>query len=132
MGVLDDLLGDLDVLLEGQAALVDHDRGEAAVDTTLAQLEAVAVVQVDDDGQVEAGGLLGVFDGSLDQVHQIDVLGIGASALGNLQDQRRALFDGGLGDALDDLHVVHVESADGVAAIVSLLEHLGGSNKSHV
>ena len=90
------------------------------------------MVQVDDDGQVEARSLLGVLDGGPDQVHQVHVLGIGASALGDLQDQRGALFDGGLGDALDDLHVVHVESADGVAAIVSFLEHLGGSNKSHI
>ena len=47
------------------------------------------------------------------------MLGVGTSALGNLQDQGSTLFDSGLSDALDDLHVVDVESADGVAAVVA-------------
>ena len=59
------------------------------------------------------------------------MLGVGTSALGNLQDQGSTLFDSGFGDALDDFHVVYVESADGVAAFVSLLEHLFGINECH-
>lgn len=38
----------------------------------------------------------------------------------------------GLGDALYDLHVVDVERADGVAAIISLGEHFLGSYQCHV
>lgn len=34
-------------------------------------------------------------------------------------------------DTLDDLHVVHVEGADGIAAFVGFLEHFGGGNKRH-
>ena len=30
---------------------------------------------------------------------------------------------GGLGDALDDLHIIHIESADGVSAVVGLRKH---------
>ena len=131
MGVLDDLLGQGDVVLEGLGGTVDHDGGEAAVDAALAQLEGVAVVQMHADGEIEAGGLLGVLDGSLNQLHQVGMLGIGARALGDLKDQRSMLFDGSLGDALDDFHVVYVESADGVAAVVGLLEHLFGSYDCH-
>ena len=51
--------------------------------------------------------------------------------LGNLQDQRSADFLSGLSDALNDLHVVNVESADGVAAVISLLKHLSSSYECH-
>ena len=51
VGVLDDLAGQLDVLLEGVVRAVDHDRREAGVDAGLAQLEGVAVVEV--QGELE-------------------------------------------------------------------------------
>ena len=129
--VLDNLAGELDVVLEGLGGAVDHDGGEAAVDAALAQLEGIAVIEVHADGQVKARGLLGVLDGRLDEVHQINVLGILAGTGGNLKDQGSLLFDGGLGDALDDLHVVHVESADGVAAGVRFFEHFGRGYDGH-
>ncbi len=50
VGVLDDLLGDLDVLLKGLGGAVDHNGGEAAVDAGLAGLEVRAVVQMQRDG----------------------------------------------------------------------------------
>ena len=59
------------------------------------------------------------------------VVGVGAGTLGNLQNNGSLLLLAGLSDGLNDLHVVDVESADGVAAVVSLLEHLGSINKSH-
>ena len=89
------------------------------------------MIKVHRDGQVETGGLLGVLNGSLDELHEIDVLGIGPGAFADLQDEGGVLLDGGLGDALDDLHVVHVERADGVAAVVGLLEHLFGGDDCH-
>ena len=50
----------------------------------LAGLEVGAVVQVQRDGQV------GIFDdGSLHQLHQIGVVGVGAGALGHLENDRR-------------------------------------------
>ena len=132
MRVLDDLAGQFDVLFKGQVAAVDHDGGETAVDAALAQLEAVAMVQMDGDGQIEAGGLFRVLNGGLDELHQVDVLGVLAGTGGHLQDQGSLLLHRGLGDALDDLHVVDVESADGVAAVIGFLEHLSGSYDRHV
>ena len=126
VGVLHDLLGDLDVLGKGLGAGVDHDGGEAAVDAGLAGLKVRTVVQVQGDGDLGA-----LDDSGLYQLDQIGVVGIGSGALGDLKNQGRLLFLGGLGDALDDLHVVDVESADGVTAVISLLKHFGSSDQWH-
>ncbi len=125
--ILNDLLGDGDVLLKGLGGGVDHNGGETAVDAGLAGLKAVTVVQVQSDGN------LGALDHSgLDQLDQVSGVGVGTGALGNLQDNGSVLLLASLGDALDDLHVVDVESTNSVAAVISLLEHLGSSNKSHL
>ena len=124
--VLDDLLGDLDVLCEGLGGSVDHDGGKAAVDAGLAGLKVGAMVQMQDDGDIGAA-----HDSRFDQLDQVVVVRVGASTLGDLQDNGSVLFLAGFGDALNDFHVVDVESADGVAAVVSLLEHFGRSNQRH-
>ena len=54
VSVLDDLAGDLDVLSERLGGSVDHDGGEAAVDAGLAGLEAVAMVQMQGNGDLGA------------------------------------------------------------------------------
>ena len=131
MGILDYLTGQGDVVLEGFGGTVYHDGGKAAVYAALAQLEGIAVVEMHDYGKVKARGLLRVFYGGLDELHQVYVLGVGACALGDLKDKGGALFDSGLGDALNDLHVVDVKGADGVTAIVGLFEHFGARYKCH-
>ena len=126
MGVLNDLLGDLDILLEGLGGGIDHNGGKAAVNAALAGLKVGAVVQMEHNGD------LGALDhGGLHQLDQVGVVGIGAGALGNLEDHGSLFFLTGLGNALDDLHVVDVEGADGVAARIGLLEHFGGCNERH-
>ena len=125
VSVFHDLLGDLDVFGKGFAGHIDHDGGEAAVDAALAELKAVAVVQMEADGQV------GLDDGGLHQLHQIGMVGIGPGALGHLEDQGSFQLLGGLGDALDDFHVVDVEGADGVPSVVGFFEHFGGGNQCH-
>ena len=46
----------------------------------------------------------------------VGVVCVSACALGYLQDYRSVLLLASLGDTLNDLHVVHVESANSVAA----------------
>ncbi len=123
--ILDHLLGNLDVLSEGLAGSVDHNGGKAAVDAALAGFKAVAVVQMQADGQTRLD------DGGLHQLDQVGVVGIGAGTLGDLKNQGRADFLGSFGDSLDDLHVVDIEGADGITAVISLLKHFGSSNKGH-
>ena len=115
--VLDDLAGQGDILLEGQVAAVDHHAGEAAVDAALAGFEVGAMIQMHHDGQIR------VLDGGLDHLHEIDVLGILARARAHLQNEGGVFHLRALGDALDDFHVVDIESADGITALVGLFEH---------
>ena len=65
----------------------------------------------------------GLLLGSLDELDEIGVVGVGARAAGDLQDDGSFDLGRGLGDALDDLHVVDVERADGIAALIRLAEH---------
>ena len=119
------LAGQGNVLGEGLGGGIDHHGGEAVLDAGLAQLKAVAVVQMQHNGQARLN------NGGLHQLLQIGAVGIGARALGHLQDQGGLQLSGGLGNPLNDLHVVDVEGTDGVTAVVSLLEHFLGSNQWH-
>ena len=125
MGILHNLLGHGDVLLKGEVAAVDHYGGEAAVNAALAGLEVGAMVQVHGDGQI------GVGHSRLDHLHQVHMLGVLAGAGRHLQNDRGVFHLRAFGDALDNLHVIHVESADGIAALVSLFEHFLGCNNRH-
>ena len=125
MCVLDDLAGDGDVVLKGLGGSVDHDGSEAAVNAGLAQLEGIAMVKVKSDGQT------GLNDGGLDQLHQIGVICICTGALGYLKYQRSVEILRGFGDALHDLHIIYVESANSVSAIVSFFKHFFCSYQRH-
>ena len=80
------------------------------------------MVQVDADGQPR------VLHGGLDELHEIDMLGIFPGPGGDLEDQGGTHLGGGFRDALDDLHIIDVERADGIAALVGIAEHFGRSN----
>ena len=123
--VLDDTTGQLDVVLEGMVRAVDHDGGEAAVDAGLADLEICAMVEV--EGEVNAS----ILDGSLSKCEQVCMLCILTCAGRDLKDNRGLLRGSSLGDGLNDLHVVDVERADGVAAGIGLFEHFLGGYKCH-
>ena len=107
-------------------AAVDHHGGEAAVDATLADVKPVTVVKVQADGQACLN------DRRLHELHQISMVGVLARAGGNLKDQRCVELLRRLGDALNDLHVVDVERADGITALIRFFEHFGAGDKWHI
>ena len=81
---------------------------------------------------MQRDGDIGALDHSgLHQLHQIGVVGIGAGALGHLQDQGSLLLLSSLGDTLNDLHVVDIERADSVSAVIGLFEHFSGRYQWH-
>ena len=71
------------------------------------------MVQVRDDRNIRA-----LDNSSLYHLNEVGVVCVSACALGYLQDYRACCSWQNLGDTLNDLHVVHVESANSVAAVV--------------
>ena len=130
VSVVNDFLGEGDVLLVGKSGTVDHDRREAEVDTVLAELEAVTVVEVEHDFGMGTTEFLGIFNGTLSHVAEKGGIGIFASTLGNLKDDRALLFGRSLDDGLELLQVVEVECGDSISAGNCSLEHLASIHES--
>ena len=124
--ILCDALCKRDVLSVRQVGAVDHDGREAAVDAGLADIKVCAVVEVQSNGNIVD------FECSLDKMDKVLMARILACACGDLQDQRGLEFSRSIRNALNDLHVVDVESTDGIAALVGFLKHFLCSDKWHV
>ena len=129
--VIHDLLRQSDVLVVGEVRTVDHHRREAHVDAALAEFERVAVVEVQDDGNVLAQ-LLGILDGALCHVTQQGLVGVFACACRNLQDHGRGSLHAGLDDGLHLLHVVEIECRDGITAFDGLCEHVARVHETQI
>ena len=125
MGIFHDLAGHGNILLKAQLGAVDHDGGKTAVDAVLADLEAVAVIEMQGDGNI------GIQYGSLYQLGEVNMLGVLAGAGRDLQNHGSLLQLGSLGDRLNDLHVIDIEGADGIAALVGFAEHFLSSDQWH-
>jgi len=110
VGVFHNATADLDVLLQRVVAGINHDAREALVDAILAQLEAVAVVQMHGDRDV------GQAHGRFDEFLEIGRIGVASGAFGNLEDDRGLFRFAGLHDGLEQLHIVDVEGPHGVLA----------------
>ena len=130
VSVIDDFLGELDVLFEREVGAVDHDGRETAVNAALAGFEAVAVVEVENDLGIRAAELLGVLNGALSHVTENRGVSVLARALGDLHDNGRLRLDRSLNDSLHLLHGVEVESGDGITALYRLGEHFFGINET--
>ena len=121
MGKLDDLLGAVEVELEGLLmGAVVHDGGEPGLDA----LEAVlvgTVIEMERHGDGDVQGL----DGGL---HHIGADLVAAHPLGGtagaLHDERGLRLLGGSEDGERPLEVVGVECAERVVAGLGFLEHL--------
>ena len=117
VSIFNDLLGKFDVFFEREVGAVDHNGGEAAVDAGFAELEGIAVVEM------ETYGKPGILDSGFNELYKIGVLGILSCAGGNLKDKGGIFFLCGFRDALDDLHIVDIEGADGITALIGFFEH---------
>ena len=68
---------------------------------------------------------------SLYQLFQIGTVGIGTRTLGYLKDQGSFQIGRSLSDALNDLHVVDVESTYGITTVIGLFKHFLRSYQRH-
>ena len=118
--IINNLLGQLDVVFKAVVRTIDHNGGKSAIDTGLTKLEAVTMVKVKSDRKVA------LKKSCLYKLNKEVVLCILSCACGNLKNQRGLELCSCLGDTLNDFHVVYVESTNSVAALVSLLKHFFG------
>ena len=118
MSILNNLLRESDVVLEGLRGSVDHNGGETTVDAGLAELEGIAVIKVKSDRNLRI-----LDNSSLNQLYKVGVVRISASSLGNLKNNRAVQLAGCFRDTLYNFHVVYVEGTDGVTTVVSLSKH---------
>jgi len=132
MSVLDNLLGEGNVLLIGKSRAIDHDVAEAAGNAVDAELVAVTMVKVESDGDtlVLRVDLLGVLNSTLGHVTKKSLVSIGTSTTRNLEDDRALGLDASSDDSLHLLHVVEVEGGDSKALLHGMSEHLLGVNKT--
>ena len=134
MGAVNDAFGDLDVLFEFFVGSVDHDGGiETAVDAVVADFFR-AVVKVNGEN-----GFRERFVAGADQTFEDALVGVTASAAGDLDDERssfgavdRIIIFAGFAQVAAEkpnglFHIVDVVCADGVFA-VSLFEQFGRGN----
>jgi len=117
--------GDFGVLFEGFVGGVDHDAGETFVDALFAKIERIAVVQVNRDRDV------GKADGGLNELLEVNRVGVLARTLGNLEDERGFFFFAGFNNGLDEFHVIDVESTEGVFALERFGEQVFGMCQWH-
>ena len=68
------------------------------------------------------------FNSSLYQLQKICMVCICTCSLGYLKDNGALELACRLCDTLNDLHVVYIESADSITAVICLLEHFGCGN----
>ena len=124
--VLDNLLGLCDVVLEAVAREVNHDRSKAAVNAVLAGCEVRAVIQVEHHRDLRMQ-----LDRRLNELHEINRVCVLSRARGSLQNHRGLKLGSCLRNCLHNFHVVDVECADGVTALICLTEHLRRSDQCH-
>ena len=130
VSIVHHLLGEGDVFLVREGGGVNHHGAETHVNAALAQLEAVAVVQVEHNLGMLPAQLFGIFHSTLCHIAQEGLVGVVTGTLGNLENHRALGLGAGLDNGLKLLHVVEIESGDGVTAGNGLLEHLTGVHKT--
>ena len=130
MCIVNNLLGEGDVLLVRKGGSVDHNGAEAEVNAALAGFEAVAVVQMKDDLGVLPAKFLCILHSTLCHIAEEGLVGVVACALGDLEDNRGLGLSGGLDDSLELFHIVEIECGDGVTAGNGLREHFTSVHKA--
>lgn len=126
MGIFYDLLCDFDVFFKGMLGAVIHDRGESAVNAGFADFIGGTVIQVKGSGDFRI-----ILQRNFYKAYDVFLPCIVAGAFGGLKNDRRFFFLGSFHNALDDFHIVHIESTDGIMTFIGFLKHFSSSYKRH-
>ncbi len=120
--IFNDFFREGDIVFERMFRAVDHDGSETAVDAVFAGFKVSAVVEVKGDGEIM------IFQSCFYEMFQIRRFSVFAGTGRSLKDDRRVQFSSGLGNALDDFHVVDVECTDSIVAFIGFFKHFCSSN----
>ena len=124
MRIVNNLLRQSDILLIRQVRTIDHDRREAHINTRLAQLERITVIQVKHDLRFLTTQFLSVLNSALSHITEQSLVRVVTGTLRNLKDHRRLCLDSSLDNGLQLFHVIEVESGDSITALDGFSEHL--------
>src|SRR5581483_6665004 len=113
------------VFFERLVAAVNHHAGEPFIDAILAQLECIAVIEMDGNRDIREA------DGGFDELLEINRVGVLACAPRNLQHDRGLFLLASLDDRLEQFHVVYIEGAERVFSPESLGEKVLGMSQWH-
>ena len=102
------------------------------VDAILAELEAVAVVEVEYNLGMFPTEALGIVNSTLSHVTEQNRVGVVAGAFRYLEDYGRFGVGSSLDDSLELLHVVEVECRNSISAMYGFCKHLAGVYKAEV
>lgn len=78
--------------------------------------------------EVKGDGEIMIFQSCFYEMFQIRRFSVFAGTGRSLKDDRRVQFSSGLGNALDDFHVVDVECTDSIVAFIGFFKHFCSSN----
>ena len=120
--VFNDFFREGDIVFERMFRAVNHDGSETAVDAVFAGFKVSAVVEVKGDGEIM------IFQSCFYEMFQIRRFSVFAGTGRSLKDDRRVQFSSGLGNALDDFHVVDVECTDSIVAFIGFFKHFCSSD----
>ena len=130
--IVNNLLCEGDVLFVRKGGSINHDGAEAHIHAALAKLEAVAVVEVENNLGMLPAEFFCILHSTFRHVAEKGLVGVVARTLAHLEDNGRLGLCRSLNDGLELLHVVEVESGDGVTALDCLCEHLAGVHKAKI
>ncbi len=117
MRVFNHLRGDFDVFGKSVVACVYHNGSEPVLNSRNAEFVGVSVVEMQADGKSA------VFHRGFNQFLEVAGICVFARAGANLKNEGGVFFFACLHDTLYHLHVVHVERAYGVTALIRFAEH---------
>ena len=130
MSIINHFLRQCDILLIRQRRSIDHHTRETEINTALAKLEAVSVIEVQADLRMLPTEFLSVLHSALCHVTQQRLVCIVTSTFRYLKNHRTLGLCSGLDDSLQLLHVIKVKRRDCITSLDSLSEHLTGVHQT--
>ncbi len=131
MRVFNNLPGQSNIFIVWEMRAIDHHRRETIIDTGLADLERIAMIEMQADRDVRTQ-LPGHLHGTHGHVTQHGGVGIFTGPLADLDNHRRITFGAGGNDRLELLKIIKIVGRNGVATINGFGKHIAGVDQPEI